>query len=236
MTHPSAESPRTDGPAEGTAPESRRSFIRAAAVAAPAAALVASGLAPSAQAAGTGSRYPSLFPGQNARNFAEIRDDENFHVAYLQNALGSNAFPQPQFKNLVIPANNPILFVAVSSIFENTGVGAYLAGGAFLTQPTLAKAAGILAVEAYHSGYLNTLIDQPIVLNRATIALPFSLTGVLQNISPYVVDTAFAQGLVSAIGFTPSDQNDIAILRFALLLEYLEAAYYNLNVRTFFGV
>ena len=112
----------------------------------------AAGLTPTAQGAGT-SGYPSLFPGQNARNFAEIRNDENAHVAFLQNALGSNAFTQPQFQNLVIPSNNVNLFVATSAIFENTGVGAYLAGGALLTQPTLVQAASILAVEANHAGY-----------------------------------------------------------------------------------
>jgi hypothetical protein len=233
MTRPEAGSiPTTEA-----GPESRRSFLRTAAIGAPAAAaaLAAVGLTPSAPAAAT-SKYPELFSGQNARTFAEIRNDENAHVAYLQNALGSNAFAQPQFQNLTIPSNNVTLFVATSAIFENTGVGAYLAGGAFLTQPTLVKAAGILTVEANHAGYLNTLINFPIVLNAETIALPFSLMGVLVNIAPYVVDMAFADSLVQAIGTTPSQQNDVAILRFALLLEYLEAAYYNTNVQTFFGV
>ncbi len=230
--------PGTDNsPKQEVGTESRRSFLRTATVAAPAAAaaLAAGGLIPSAQAAGP-SNYPSLFPGQNARNFAEIRNDENAHVAYLRNALGSNAFAQPQFQNLAIPANNVNLFVATSAIFENTGVGAYLAGGAFLTQPTLVKAASILTVEANHSGYLNTLINFPIVLNAETLALPFSLMGVLVNIKPYVVDMTFADSLVAAIGTTPSAENDVAILRFALLLEYLEATFYNTNVQTFFGV
>ena len=216
---------------------SRRSFLRTTAVAAPAAAatLAAAGLTPAAQGAGT-SGYPSLFPGQNARNFAEIRNDENAHVAYLRNALGSNSFAQPQFQNLVIPSNNVNLFVATSAIFENTGVGAYLAGGSFLTQPTLVKAASILTVEANHAGYLNTLINFPIVLNAETLALPFSLMGVLVNIKHYIVDLTFAESLLAAVGTTPSQANDVAILRFALLLEYLEAAYYNTNVQTFFGV
>jgi hypothetical protein len=223
---------------EETSPESRRSFLRTAAVTAPAAAaaLAATGLlTPSAQAAGT-SNYPSLFPGQNARTFAEIRSDENAHVAYLQNALGSNAFAQPQFQNLTIPSNNVTLFVATSAIFENTGVGAYLGGGALLTQPTLVKAASILVIEANHAGYLNTLINFPIVLNGESLALPFTFAGVLGNISPYLVNPAFAQQLVNNISTTPSSSNDVAILQFALLLEYLEAAYYNTNVQTFFGV
>ena len=232
MRHPDAESTR---PADGAPSRSRRSFLRKTALAAGPAALLASGIASPARAAGT-SNYPSLFSGQNARNFAEIRADENAHVAYLQNALGSNAFMQPQFQNLAIAPNNVNLFVATSAIFENTGVGAYLAGGSLLTQPTLAQAASILAVEASHSGYLNTLINQPIVLNGETIALPFSLAAVVQNISPYLVDPTFATGLLNAIQGAPSAQNDIAILRFALLLEYLEAAYYNTNVNTFFGV
>ena len=235
MSHPVAESPRTDSPSEGAATESRRSFLRTATIAAPAAALVTAGVASTARAAGT-SNYPSLFPGQNARNFAEIRADENFHVAYLQNALGSNAYPQPQFQGLAIAPNNPILFVATSSIFENTGVGAYLAAAPLLTTPTLAKASGILAVEAYHSGYLNTLINQPIVLNAENIALPFSLAAVVQSVSKYLVNPAIGTALLNAIQPTQSTQNDVAILRFALLLEYLEAAYYNTNVHVFFGV
>ena len=230
MIHPETEGVVTDG----TAAKSRRSFLKTAAIAAPATVL-ASTMASTAHAASKPT-LPSFYEGSTARTFAEIRGDENAHVAYLQNALGSNAFPAPAFQNLTIPANNPFLFAATATVFENTGVGAYLTGGAFLTQPTLAKASGILAVEAYHSGYLNTLINQPIVLNGQPIALPFSLSGVLQNISPYVVDPNLGPALVGAIGTTPSPENDIAILRFALLLEYLEAAYYNLNVKTFFGV
>jgi hypothetical protein len=236
MPHPDADSPRTDA-AEGAAPESRRSFLqRSAMIAAPAAIAVA-GVAPTARAAGT-STYPSLFPGQNGRNFSEIRDDENAHVAFLQNALGANAYSMPQFQSLVIPANNVNLFVGTSAAFENTGVGAYLAAAPLLTTTGLTQAAGILAVEAYHSGYLNTLINQPIVLNRATIAQPFPISAVIQNISPYLAFPQVATALASDINTsgTQSAQNDIAIFRFALLLEYLEASYYNLNVKTFFGV
>ncbi len=222
---------------EEATPESRRSFLRTAAVAAPAAAaaMAMAGMPSTAQAAGTPT-YPNLFPGQNARTFAEIRADENAHVAYLQNALGSNAFAEPQFQNLAIPSNNVYLFVATSAIFENTGVGAYLGGGAYLTQPTLVKAAGILATEAAHAGYLNTLINFPIVLNGEPITLPWVFPNILTNISPFLTDVAFAQQLANNISTTPSAQNDVAILQFALLLEYLEAAYYNTNVTTFFGV
>ena len=234
MTHPAADGPRADV-AEGAAPESRRSFLHRSAMLAAPAAIVAGSAIPSAQAAT--STFPSLYAGQNARNFAEIRDDENAHVAILQNALGAFSYSMPAFKNLVIPANNVNLFVATSSIFENTGVAAYLAGTPLLTPAGLAKAAGILAVEAYHSGYLNTLINQPIVLNRATVAQPFPLSAVIQNITPYLTFPNVAPALAADINTTtPSPTNDIAIFRFALLLEYLEAAYYNLNVRTFFGI
>jgi hypothetical protein len=142
----------------------------------------------------------------------------------------------PQFKNLNIAASNPAAFVSTAVIFENTDIGAYLATGPLLTNGARAQAGGILAVDAMHAGYLNALVNFPLVLNNQAIALPFSLTGVLQNIAPYVVDLSFPQQLVAAIGPAPSSQNDIAVFRFALFVEYLASAFYNANVPTFFGV
>ena len=215
----------------------RRTFFKkSAAVAAPAAvAIMAAAETASAQRV-TSRSLPNLYPGWNARNFAEIRKDENTHVAFLVNALGSQARPKPTFKNLTVPANNPLLFAANSAVFENTGVGAYLgaAGAIFDKASYLAPAAQILTVEAYHSGYLNTLINYPIVLGGSSFGTPFTLEQVVANASPFIA--SLNGGPALSFSTTPSAANDIAILNFALALEYLEAEYYNINVSTFFGV
>jgi hypothetical protein len=215
---------------------SRRGFLKTAAVAAPAA-MIAAGLAKEASGATYGAKLPELYPNWNAKNFSEIRADENAHVAFLLNALGSAAAPAPQFTNLDIAKGNPILFAAYSSVLENTGVGAYLAGAALIQSPTyLASAASILTVEAYHSGYLNTLVNYPVVVNGENFAQPFPLAVVYQNASTFFANPAAVAPLFQAVSGTPSPQNDIAILNVALVLERLEAAFYNYNVPLFFGV
>src|SRR5579875_398903 len=50
--------------------------------------------------------------------------DENAHVAALQQALGSNAIAQPQFRFDHIPANQSA-FQQTAFVLENTGVHAY---------------------------------------------------------------------------------------------------------------
>jgi hypothetical protein len=218
------------------AENSRRSFLRKAAVVAPVA-LLAAGATGEALAAGRPPQLPNLYPGWNARNFSEIRADENAHVQFLVNALGAAALPAPAFTNLNIAGRNPITFAAYAAVFENTGVGAYLAGASLLQNPTyLNAAAGILAVEAYHAGYLNTLINFPVVVNGENFAQPFPLSVVFQNASLFFANPAAVLPRFQAVTGTPSPANDIAILNVALTLEYLEAAYYNYNVPIFFGV
>jgi Ferritin-like domain len=111
----------------------------------------------------------------------EIAYEEQAHVRFLRNALGSAAVPMPDidlsfFGPLAVAAGitksatgagsfNPFDgfddFLVGGFIFEDVGVTAY-SGAAPLISPAgvtagyLAAAAGILAVEAYHAGYIRT--------------------------------------------------------------------------------
>ncbi len=175
---------------------------------------------------------PSLYPGWNARNFREIQADENSHAAELLTVLGTDARPKPTFQGLV--SSNIQQFVAMSQMFENTGVGAYLQAGYFIKDKTYGFVANQIAlVEAYHSGYLNTLANSPIVPNGNHYANGLSVAQIVAAVGPLIV--SLNGGPPAGYQDVQSDANDINILNFALLLEFLEQEFYNINVPRFFG-
>ena len=113
-----------------------------------------------------------------------IAVDELAHVRFLRTALTTNAGgavaepmidvgigPNSSFSKLAVAAGlitagqtfNPyaddISFLLGASIFEDVGVTAYAGAARYLGNPNyLEAAAGILAVEAYHSGAIRTLL------------------------------------------------------------------------------
>ena len=111
---------------------------------------------------------------QLAYYFERIAADEQAHVSYLLAALGSSAVMQPQidlttaFTTLATAAGlitagqtfNPfaseIDFLIGSYIFEDVGITAYGGGANYLaltgSNPNIAYAASILAMEGYHAG------------------------------------------------------------------------------------
>lgn len=176
-------------------------------------------------------RLPELYPGSNTRQFQQIQADENAHVQIISNALGSAARPRPNFKNLESPDLQT--FVQQSFVFENTGVAANLAVAPIInSKAILMTAGGIFGIEARHSGFLGVLVGQTSDL-FSPLDLPApSQQVIINNISPYITD--FNGGPFPMFDTTPSDQNDIDILNFALVLEYLERDFYNINVPKFF--
>ena len=159
--------------------------------------------------------------------FEEIMSDENAHVAFLKAALGSEARPKPSFKGL--KQSDLANFFALSRTFENVGVGAYLlAAPAISSKAYLAAAASILTIEARHAGYLDSLTGMALSPNGA-FDKPIPQAQIVADVSPFI---ASLNG-----GPDPSKplKNDVDILNFALLLEYLEATFYDINVPEFYG-
>jgi hypothetical protein len=209
----------------------RRAFFRRGAAAA------ASALAVGAvgEAFGSNPNYlPSLYLNENVREFEAIQQHENAHVAFLVNALGAYARPKPSFVDLT--QANLVAFATTSRALENTGVGAYLGAAPYIyNSGYLAAAGSILTIEARHSGYINVLLNDIMTedVNGDVVSFDVPLTPaqVVALAGPFI--TSLNGGPPLTFSTTPSEENDYAILNFALALEYLEAAFYNLNVPLF---
>lgn len=210
----------TDARVQGKA--SRRAFLMrsaaGAALAAPAASLL---LTQSVSAATRSSHGLSAYDA-----FHEIKKDEDTHVSFLKQALGSYARPKPKFKNLRQSSTHA--FIQLSQVFENVGVGAYLlAAPSISSKGYLAAAGSILTIEARHAGYLNSLLGLHLSTN-GSFDKPIAQSEIVKDVMPFI---ASLNG-----GSDPSKplKNDIDILNFALLLEYLEATFYDINVPKFY--
>jgi hypothetical protein len=229
------ERPEADQPMN----PARRSFFRSAlqgvAVGVPALCLATR----SAHAAKKQHKLPQLYQGQNMALFQEILDDETAHVEILQALLVDPANtlptrPLPAFRNLVQP--DVFTFVKSAATFENTGTGTY--GGALFaiqqTQEYFPVATGITTVEARHAGFLNALLDEPLVPDSAPVDTSIPQSVALSRVDPFIA--SLNGGTVPS--FDPvnaSDANNFAILDFLLLLEMVETAFYQVNVAKFFG-
>lgn len=158
--------------------------------------------------------------------FEEIMRDENAHVSFLKHALGSAARPKPIFKGL--EQDDVEDFIHLSQVFENVGVGAYLlAAPAISSKAVLGAAGSILTIEARHAGYLNALVGLPLSTNGA-FDKPIPQATIVADVAPFI------KSLNGGPDPSKPLMNDIDILNFALLLEYLEATFYDINVPKFY--
>ena len=191
------------------------------------------GATPATRRVPGGKPLPEIYTHWNLHNFEQIQTDENTHVAFLVNALGSYARPMPSFQDLEQSTVHE--FATVARALENTGVGAYLGAlpvlaGTAAGRQYIAAAGSIALVEARHAGYLNSLLDLSLDENvdGDVVSLDVVLTPqqVVSLASPFFVSLNGGPPLIPADGFT----NPLDLLNFALALEFLEAAFYNINV------
>ncbi len=146
---------------------------------------------------GDAAAVPGLTPAEQ-EILNEIAYEEQAHVRFLRSALGSAAVPMPDidlsfFGPLAVAAGittvatgtgsfNPFssfdYFLVGAFIFEDVGVTAYsgaapLISSAGVAAGLLTAAGGILAVEAYHAGYVRTSLTGRAIAAGSAAAYPY---------------------------------------------------------------
>ncbi len=171
------------------------------------------------------------FKNKAIQQYAQrIAVDEQAHVRFLRAALGASAVSEPAidvgigptsaFSTLAVAAGllvpgqtfNPyaddISFLLGASIFEDVGVTAYAGAARFIGNPDyLEAAAGILAVEAYHSGAVRTLLGN---IGAGTAF------GLISNLRRTLSGANDDQGILiqgNNYNFVPNDVNALAFRR-----------------------
>lgn len=168
------------------------------------------------------------FKSQAIQQYAQrIAVDEQAHVKFIRAVLGAGAVAEPAidvspaaFTKLAIAAGlivqgqtfNPyaddISFLLGASIFEDVGVTAYAGAARFIGNPDYVEAAaGILAVEAYHSGAIRTLL--------ANIGAGVAF-GAISNLRKALSGANDDQGILipgNSYNVIPNDVNGLAFRR-----------------------
>ncbi len=124
--------------------------------------------------------------GQAKTYAEEFGMEEQQHVAALTGAikeLGAKPVKKPTF---VFPTTNEKSFLALASVLENTGVGAYNGAAPSLKSKTLLGVAGsIVQVEARHAAAINLLIEKSPTPNGG-FDLPLTKAQVLAKAGPLI--------------------------------------------------
>ncbi|HXQ00638.1 MAG TPA: ferritin-like domain-containing protein [Solirubrobacteraceae bacterium] len=97
---------------------------------------------------------------QTAAFLKVVTSDENAHVKFLKEHLGSKAAKEPKF-DFKGANTSPTTFMATSQVLENTGVHAYSGQALNIKEAAYVKAAlSILTVEARHASVIG-LLNEP---------------------------------------------------------------------------
>jgi hypothetical protein len=192
----------------------------------------------------TGPTTATVFTTTAVQQYAqEIATDELNHVEFLRTALGKYAVAEPtidlvdSFTNAAIAAGvittgqtfdpftaNPGLgltadasFLLGAFIFEDVGVTAYHGAAPYIKNSTyLSKAAGILAVEAYHASEVRLQLLQLGAATPGIITVANAISA-LRNAASAGADgvTPTDQGItLSGVpNIVPTDANSIAFAR-----------------------
>jgi hypothetical protein len=136
------------------------------------------------------------------KDFARVlQRDETTHVAAVSDAiraLGGTPINKPTF---IFPDNafiSPIGFLQLSSVFEETGVSAYLGQGQNVRrQDTLNFAASIYGNETRHSALIRHFLGESLALRP--MEMPLSMGEVLERVRPYFANTGDLAGMMPAM-------------------------------------
>lgn len=196
-----------------------------------------------------GSMVPFQLPilQQYADNIAA---DEQTHVRFLRAALGSSAVAMPNINlstawtNLAIAAGlivsgqtfNPfadeISFLLGAFVFEDVGVTAYGGALSLISDKTyLSAAGGILAVEAYHSATVRTLLAS--IGAGAAVQKISNLRAALSGTGGSTGIPADDQGILmpnGAVNVGPFDTEALAFRR--TTTQVLNIVYFGTNIHS----
>jgi hypothetical protein len=124
--------------------------------------------------------------GQAKAYAAQFGAEESEHVTALTAAikqLGGTPVKKPRF---VFPATDEHSFLALASVLENTGVGAYNGAGPSLqSKQVLASAGSIVQIEARHAAAIDLLIGKSPTPNQG-FDVPLSKEKVLTAVKPLI--------------------------------------------------
>jgi len=113
-------------------------------------------------------------------------EQEAEHVAALTSAiksLGGTPVAKPQF---VFPVSNEKTFLALASVLENTGVGAYNGAAPSLSsKEVLATAGSIVQIEGRHAAAIDLLINRSPTPSGG-FDVPLTKAEVLAKIGPLI--------------------------------------------------
>ena len=169
----------------------------------------------------------------------QLVNDETGHIKFLRSQLGSAAVAQPAIDlgtsptsafsvaaqmAGAVPAGQPfdpyasdVNFLLAAFLFVEVGTSAYQGAAGLLTSNLyLDAAAGILAVEAYHSGIARTLIYNKGIALPMDANNPINLTVGISNARDSLDGpTDDDQGLIynGAPNFVPTDANSLTFPR-----------------------
>lgn len=123
----------------------------------------------------------------HARTYArQFGAEEEAHVSALTAAikqLGGTPVKKPTF---VFPVSSESTFLALASVLENTGVGAYNGAGPSLqSKQVLASAGSIVQVEARHAAAIDLLIGKSPTPNQG-FDRPIEKAKVLSAVKPLI--------------------------------------------------
>ncbi|HEX4435235.1 MAG TPA: ferritin-like domain-containing protein [Solirubrobacteraceae bacterium] len=118
-----------------------------------------------------------------AKTFGEEEADHVNALTATIKQLGSKPVAKPSF---VFPATSESTFLALASVLENTGVGAYNGAGPSLqSKEVLAAAGSIVQVEARHAAAINLLIKKSPTPNQG-FDRPLTKAQVLAKAGPLI--------------------------------------------------